>query len=139
MRIPNRLIPLAALLLGPPLLAESPVVAPAATTADSRFIQIDGGHNFRDLGGYRTAGGRTVRRGVFYRSASMASLTPQGMVQLQALRIGSIVDLRSTQERRADTSNWLAVSGQGYWTRDYSLEFDRLCPAVRRSREADGR
>jgi protein-tyrosine phosphatase len=122
MRVPFGVIPLAALLLGPPLFAESAVLVPAATIDTSRLIVIDGGHNFRDAGGYRTASGRTVRRGVFYRSASMAGLTPQGMVQLQALRIGSIIDLRSTQERHSDTSNWLALSGQGYWTRDYSLD-----------------
>jgi protein-tyrosine phosphatase len=99
----------------------APVAAVQAAALD-RFITIEGGHNFRDTGGYRTTSGRMVRRGVFYRSASMANLAPQGMAQLQALHIGSIIDLRSTQERRADTSNWLAASGQGYWARDYSLD-----------------
>lgn len=116
-----RLLPLAALLLAPPLWAEEQRAAPAAVESDARFIRIDGGHNFRDVGGYRTTSGRTVRSRVLYRSASMASLTPQGMVQLRALRVGSIIDLRSTDERRADSNNWLAMSGQGYWARDYSL------------------
>ena len=60
--------------------ARSPAPAVQGQTPGP-FIEIDGGHNFRDLGGYRTADGRMVRRGVFYRSASMANLTPQGMVQ----------------------------------------------------------
>jgi protein-tyrosine phosphatase len=110
------LLPLA-LLIAAPAHAEAP-----ATQADSHIIAIDGGHNFRDTGGYRTAAGQTTRRGMFYRSASMANLTPQGMAQLQALHVAAIIDLRSTEERRMDMSNWLAMSGQGYWTHDYSLD-----------------
>jgi protein-tyrosine phosphatase len=110
------LLPLA-FLIAVPAQAEAP-----SAQADSHMIAIEGGHNFRDTGGYRTAGGRTTRRGLFYRSASMANLTPQGMAQLQALHLAAIIDLRSTQERRMDMSNWLAMSGQGYWARDYSLD-----------------
>lgn len=119
MRIRHCLLPLGALLLAPPLWADAP--SAVETQADARFIRIEGGSNFRDAGGYRTADGHLVRRGRFYRSASMANLTPQGMVQLQALRIGSIIDLRSTDERHLDSNNWLALSGQGYWARDYSM------------------
>lgn len=122
MRARYCLLPFAALLFAPSLAAREQSAVPVAAADSSRFIAIEGGHNFRDAGGYRTADGRSVRRGLFFRSASMASLTPQGMMQLQALRIGSIVDLRSTDERRSDTSNWLAASGQGYWARDYSLD-----------------
>ena len=111
-----------AMLFAAPGLAREAVPIASQAAAQNRFIAIDGGHNFRDTGGYRTADGRSTRRGMFYRSASMANLSPQGMAQLQALQIGSIIDLRSTQERRADTSNWLAASGQGYWARDYSLD-----------------
>ena len=120
MRIRNCLLPLAAALLAQPLWADAPV-ASAVTQADPRFIQIDGGSNFRDLGGYRTGDGHVIRRGRFYRSASMANLTPQGMAQLQRLHLGSIIDLRSTEERRTDSNNWLALSGQGYWARDYGI------------------
>ena len=114
----RKLLFAAFLLLPAPLLAREP--APPA--AQERLLQIDGTHNFRDTGGYRTADGRTVRRGMLYRSASMASLTPRGMRQLQALRVAAIIDLRSTTERRTDSNNWLAASGQGYWARDYSLD-----------------
>jgi protein-tyrosine phosphatase len=106
-----------ALLIAAPAHAEAP-----ASPADSRIIAISGAHNFRDTGGYRTSAGKITRRGLFYRSASMANLTPQGMQQLQALHVAAIIDLRSTQERRMDMSNWLAASGQGYWARDYSLD-----------------
>lgn len=120
MRVRYRLLPLAALLLAPPLWAEAPV-ATAVTQVEPPFLQIEGGSNFRDAGGYRTADGQVVRKGRFYRSASMANLTPRGMAQMQALHIGSIIDLRSTEERRRDSNNWLAMSGQGYWARDYGM------------------
>ncbi len=99
--------------------------APAAASpgaAQDRTIAIEGGRNFRDVGGYRTGDGRTVKPGVLYRSASLAALTPQGMSALEKLRIAAIIDLRSTDERRADTSNWLAAAGMGYWTRDYAMD-----------------
>lgn len=96
--------------------------APVATQVQQdRFIQMDGGRNFRDLGGYRTADGHTVKRGVMYRSGSLGSLTPQGQQTLSGLHIASIIDLRSTDERSRDSNDLAAVFGQGYWARDYGM------------------
>jgi protein-tyrosine phosphatase len=96
--------------------------APAVAQAgQARFIPMDGGRNFRDLGGYPTADGHTVKRGVMYRSGSLGSLTPQGRETLSGLHIASIIDLRSTDERAGDNGTWLAESGQGYWTREYGM------------------
>lgn len=118
---------LAAILLAVPVQAQAQAQAqsasvPAAPAAD-RFILIEGGRNFRDLGGYRTADGHVVRRGVAYRSGSLGALTLKGQLALTGLNIRSIVDLRTTDERARDTSNWLAASGQGYWARDYAMGF----------------
>lgn len=96
----------------------APVVAQAQ---QDRFIQMDGGRNFRDVGGYRTADGHTVKRGVMYRSGSLGSLTPQGRKTLSGLHIASIVDLRSTDERSHDSNDLAAEFGQGYWTREYGM------------------
>jgi protein-tyrosine phosphatase len=100
--------------------------APAVTHAQpetqaERFILLEGGRNFRDVGGYRTADGHTVKRGVMYRSGSLGSLSPAGQQTLSGLGIKSIIDLRSTDERSHDNGDWLATSGQGYWTRDYGM------------------
>ena len=38
-------------------------------------VPLQGGSNFRDLGGYRTADGRQVRRGAVFRSAHLGGLT----------------------------------------------------------------
>jgi len=101
--------------------------APAApVSADQveqdRFILLEGGRNFRDVGGYKTADGHTVKRGVMYRSGSLGSLTPQAQATVEGLDIASMIDLRTTEERSRDTSGeWLTASGQGYWARDYGI------------------
>lgn len=89
--------------------------------AEGRFILLEGGRNFRDAGGYRTVDGRVVRRQILYRSGSLGSLTLRGQLELKRLHVASIIDLRTTEERRRDMNNWLAASGQGYWTRDYGM------------------
>lgn len=94
------------------------------TIAETRMIPMEGARNFRDVGGYRTADGRTVRWDMLYRSASLASLTPEGMVRLQGMNIRAMIDLRMTAERGQDQNNWLSVSGMGYWSRDYQLGGD---------------
>jgi protein-tyrosine phosphatase len=110
-----------AVALAGPAWAGEPAVQFEARQDESRFIVLEGGRNFRDVGGYRTEDGKTVKRGELYRSGSLGGLTLKGQLRLRELHIGSIVDLRTTQERSRDMSNWLAVSGQGYWTRDYGL------------------
>jgi len=94
---------------------------PPAVT-ENRMIPMEGGRNFRDAGGYRTADGRTVRWHVLYRSGSLGNLQNAGMARLKSMGIRAIVDLRMTTERRRDQSNWLSMAGLGYWARDYELE-----------------
>ncbi|MFJ4188991.1 tyrosine-protein phosphatase [Kitasatospora sp. NPDC089509] len=52
-------------------------------------------HNFRDLGGCPAADGRTVRRGLLYRSDSLGKLTtPADLERLRALGVRTVIDLR---------------------------------------------
>ncbi|MFD8317823.1 tyrosine-protein phosphatase [Kitasatospora purpeofusca] len=61
----------------------------------NRHIAFEGPHNFRDLGGYPTADGRTVQWGRLYRSASLAVLaSPADHERFRALDIGTVIDLR---------------------------------------------
>ncbi|MEO6716165.1 MAG: tyrosine-protein phosphatase [Novosphingobium sp.] len=114
--------PLSALLMVPAASAHGTHhAAAAAVPAHERFIVLEGGRNFRDVGGYRTADGREVKWGKLYRSGSLAYLTPKGISDFDQLRVTSIIDLRSTDERRRDPSNWQAASNHGYWSRDYSM------------------
>lgn len=101
-----------------------PLVARDIAPLPARMIEIDGGRNFRDVGGYRTADGHRVRWGTLYRSGSLGGLSPSGMDKLRHMKIRAIIDLRMTDERRRDPSNWLATANLGYWTRDYRLGGD---------------
>ena len=64
-----------------------------------RRLPLMGADNFRDLGGYRTADGRTVRWGRVYRSSELAGLTAADMAYLSEIGIEVIADLRSERER----------------------------------------
>ena len=54
--------------------------------------------NFRDLGGYETADGRTVKPGLLYRSGELSKLSDADLDRLQELGIKTVVDLRSHKE-----------------------------------------
>jgi len=61
-------------------------------------VPLQGGSNFRDLGGHRTADGHTVRRGAVFRSAHLGGLTEQDRRALGELGVRTIVDLRGVSE-----------------------------------------
>jgi protein-tyrosine phosphatase len=61
-------------------------------------LKLQGGSNFRDLGGYATADGRTVRRGAVFRSAHLGGLTDQDRKALAGVGVRTIVDLRGVAE-----------------------------------------
>src|SRR4051794_24281614 len=61
-------------------------------------LKLQGGSNFRDLGGYATADGRTVRRNAVFRSAHLGSLTDEDRGALGRLGVRTIVDLRGVNE-----------------------------------------
>ena len=61
-------------------------------------VPLAGGSNFRDLGGYRTRDGRTVRRGAVFRSAHLGGLTDDDRTALARLGVRTIVDLRGVAE-----------------------------------------
>lgn len=60
----------------------------------SRHIAFERLHNFRDLGGYRAAGGRTVRWGRLYRSDSLGKLRGADRDRFHALGVRTVIDLR---------------------------------------------
>jgi protein-tyrosine phosphatase len=58
-----------------------------------RHIHLQGQSNFRDLGGYRTGDGRTVKWGEVYRSGRFPKLTNEDVVRLADLGIQTVVNL----------------------------------------------
>lgn len=63
-----------------------------------RRVALGGPVNFRDIGGYATAGGGSVRRGVVFRSDSLHHLTEEDGPRLHALGIMSAIDFRAHDE-----------------------------------------
>ena len=64
------------------------------TKGNVRTITIDGVSNSRDLGGIKTADGKTVRYGMIYRSANLDSVTEKGKTEAKRLGIKTDLDLR---------------------------------------------
>jgi protein-tyrosine phosphatase len=68
-----------------------------------RSIDLDGCVNFRDLGGYPTAGGRHLRWRLLFRSDALHALSPSDVSRLRGeLALSDIVDLRSTFELNSE-------------------------------------
>ncbi|MBU4175103.1 MAG: tyrosine-protein phosphatase [Actinobacteria bacterium] len=63
-----------------------------------RHVQLGGAPNFRDLGGYGTIDGRTVRWGLVYRSGELGRLTDMDIAKLERIGIRTAVDFRSELE-----------------------------------------
>lgn len=104
-----------------------------AAMPEARLVPLAGGFNLRDFGGYATADGRRVRRGRLYRSGTMALLTAEDMDRLRALGIGTIVDLRRQDERRAEPTLWHEAGGTRYWCRDYGESSGVLTAVMKRA------
>ena len=75
------------------------ISAPSAGGShDPARAVLEGAPNFRDLGGLPTADGRRVRTGRLFRSGVLDALTDADLAALGALRIATVVDLRSGDE-----------------------------------------
>lgn len=77
-----------------------------AAEAAARWLPLDGGRNFRDLGGYTTADGQQVRWGKMFRTGAMSGLTEQDYRLLDTLNIGTVVDFRTGPERANEPTRW---------------------------------
>jgi protein-tyrosine phosphatase len=64
-----------------------------------RHVPLEGACNVRDMGGLPTTSERRTRRGVLYRSDTLAHLSPGDHDRLHALALRAIVDLRTENER----------------------------------------
>ncbi|GAA3375266.1 tyrosine-protein phosphatase [Streptomyces racemochromogenes] len=73
-----------------------------ATAAEgTRHIPFDRLHNFRDLGGYRSADGRAVRWGCLYRADSLGKLGGADWERFLRLGVRTVIDLRYPWEIEA--------------------------------------
>lgn len=61
-----------------------------------RWVKIDGLYNIRDVGGWKTSSGKTVRYEKIYRGSQLDEITDTGLDTLKALGIKTDIDVRST-------------------------------------------
>jgi len=64
-----------------------------------RHLALEGAPNFRDLGGYATEDGRTVKWGLFFRSDNLHHLTDADLEKMASLGIRLVCDFRSPEEK----------------------------------------
>jgi protein-tyrosine phosphatase len=81
------------------------------TRVAERLLPLEGGRNFRDVGGWRVADGRQIKWGKIYRSGVMSGLTLADYAYLSKLGVTAICDLRSPQERASEPSPFLGKAG----------------------------
>jgi len=108
-----------ALLLAPQIHAQAAMPQPAVAAEHVRQLPLQGGQNFRDLGGYRTSNGRTVRWGLLFRSGSMHFLTDADYAYLEKRGIRTVCDFRSSAERQAEPVSWPAAAAPNVLVTDY--------------------
>jgi protein-tyrosine phosphatase len=87
----------------------------------SRSLYLEGGVNFRDLGGYRNNQGRTVKWRKLMRSGHLAELTTGDLDTLQALGVEQIHDFRCKEEQYRHPSRAVRSIRTTNITDDYQI------------------
>lgn len=82
-----------------------------AATVPERRIVLTGASNFRDIGGYPTADGRTTRWRRVFRADALQDLTPDDVRLLAAFNLGDVFDLRTLRELEVFGTNPLVAHG----------------------------
>lgn len=95
-----------------------PCAASAQLTDSSRrVVRMQGAVNFRDVGGYKTTEGRSVKWDKVFRSADVSKLSQQDLAVLEQKHIHTVVDFRGVRESQQAPDHLLPNT-------DYTL-----CPA----------
>ncbi len=65
---------------------------------NSRWIELTGPRNVRDIGGLELQSGEKIRKGFIFRSDRLTGATPEDCVILKSLGLKTVIDLRSQVE-----------------------------------------
>ena len=64
----------------------------------NRHIELDGQPNFRDIGGYNTVDGKTVKWCQVYRSGELPRLSDEDLMMLDSLGISTVISFLTQPE-----------------------------------------
>lgn len=92
------------------------------TVVGERLLPLEQGSNFRDIGGYLTRDGRTVRWGKVFRSGAMPLLSDADYALIGQLGLDSVVDLRSLEERSLAADEVDDRMGALFISNDYKMK-----------------
>ena len=112
--------PVAATQAAPALTPQQLLTNPLDQTYE-RLLPLQGGSNFRDLGGYTTADNKQVKRGLLFRSGAISQLTSRDEAYLSRFKFDTVMDLRSTDERDLYPDYWAKNAELNYLHVDYNM------------------
>ena len=75
---------------------------PSFQIEEYRLLPMDGAHNTRELGGYKTIDGKSVKWGMLFRSDKLSGISKTDEEYLKKLGITKIIDFRSEGEKAED-------------------------------------
>jgi len=84
------------------------------TLDPKRYLEIEGAHNVRDLGGYGTRDGGCTRWRRFLRADSLHGLSPAAQTVLLDYGVRTLIDLRRTKETQAKPNVFARSAGVAY-------------------------
>ncbi len=67
--------------------------------APVRWINIDGVGNVRDMGGWKTSSGKTVKYGMLYRGRKLEDVTEEGIATIKRLGLKTELDIRYASQK----------------------------------------
>ncbi|QTN39758.1 tyrosine-protein phosphatase [Cryomorphaceae bacterium] len=65
----------------------------------NRKVELEGEHNFRDLGAYRTTDNQAIKKGLLYRSGTLHKLTDNDIEILEERGIKTVINFLTKSER----------------------------------------
>ncbi len=90
--------------------------------APVRWINIEGSGNVRDMGGWKTESGKTVRYEMLYRGKALDSITEAGIATVKQLGFKTEIDIRHTGNNPTPPT----IAGMNYKFLNTTAQYDMI-------------